>query len=133
MTYAALAGTLAEYASGRAAESIPVLKMLTRSPESIEIRAQRLADRLGPSGVYDCEIVDGRSTIGGGTTPGLTLPTRLLALIHRRLSADALEAALRGLDVPVIARIERDRVVLDLRTAFDDEDEALIAGLRTVS
>jgi L-seryl-tRNA(Ser) seleniumtransferase len=132
MTYAALTGTLTEYATGRAVESIPVLRMLTRTPESIEARARAVADRLQSSALYECEIVDGRSTVGGGTTPGLTLPTRLLALTHPGLSADALETALRAAELPVIARIERDRVVLDLRTVFEDEDETLIAGLRSV-
>ena len=133
MTYAALTGTLTEYAAGRAVESIPVLRMMARSPESIEARARVLLERLAASGRYDCEIVDGRSTIGGGSTPGLTLPTRLLALTHRRLSPDALEAALRGLDLPVIARIEHDRVVLDVRTVFEDEDEALALGLLSIA
>ncbi len=85
------------------------------------------------SGLYDCDIVDGRSTIGGGTTPGLTLPTRLLAVTRRGCSAAALEAALRRLDPPVIARIERDRLVLDLRTVFEDEDATLVNGLKAVT
>jgi L-seryl-tRNA(Ser) seleniumtransferase len=107
--------------------------MLTRTPDSIEARARAVAAALGPSGTYECDIVDGRSTIGGGATPGLTLPTRLLALARRGYSAAALERALRQLDPPVIARIERDRLVLDLRTVFDDEDEPLIQGLRSLA
>jgi len=133
MTYAALTGTLAEYAAGRARDTVPVLRMLTRTPESIEARAAAVAAALASSGLYDCEIIDGRSAIGGGTTPGLTLPTRLLALSRRGLSAAALEAALRRLDPPIIARIERDRLVLDLRTVFEDEDAALVHALRTIA
>jgi L-seryl-tRNA(Ser) seleniumtransferase len=133
MTYAALTGTLAEYAAGRARDTVPVLRMLTRTPESIEARAAAVAAALESSGLYDCEILDGRSAVGGGTTPGLTLPTRLLALSRRGLSATALEAALRRLDPPIIARIERDRLVLDLRTVFEDEDAALVHGLRTIA
>jgi L-seryl-tRNA(Ser) seleniumtransferase len=133
MTYAALAGTLAEYAAGRASETVPVLRMLTRTPDAIETRARTVAAALEASGLYECDIIDGRSTIGGGTTPGLTLPTRLLAVARRGHSAAALEAALRRLDPPVIARIERDRLVLDLRTVFEDEDAALVNGLKTVT
>ena len=92
-----------------------------------------MAAALASSGLYDCDIVDGRSAIGGGTTPGLTLPTRLLALGRRDYSASALEAALRRLDPPVIARIEKDRLVLDLRTVFEDEEGDLVHGLRTVA
>jgi len=112
---------------------VPVLRMLTRTPESIETRAGRLAERLESCGRYRCEVVDGRSTVGGGTTPGFTLPTKLLALIHHRRPADGLEAALRALEMPVIARIERDRVVLDLRTVFEDEDEAIAEGLLSIA
>jgi L-seryl-tRNA(Ser) seleniumtransferase len=133
MTHAALTGTLAEYAAGRARETIPVLRMLTRTPESIEARARAVAAALGSTGLYECEVVDGRSTIGGGTTPGLTLPTRLLALARRDYSATALEAALRRTEPPIIARIERDRLVLDLRTVFEDEDAPLAQALRTVA
>lgn len=133
MTYAALAGTLADYATGHARESVPILRMLTLTPAAVESRARNVAAALASSALYDCEIIDGRSTLGGGTTPGLTLPTKLLALAHRSLSADALGAALRNLDLPIIARIENDRVLIDLRTVFDDEDDALVRGLRTVS
>ena len=133
MTYAALTGTLAEYAAGRARETVPVLRMMTQTPESIESRARAVAAALESSGLYDCEIADGRSTIGGGTTPGLTLPTRLLTLSRRDYSAASLEAALRRLDPPIIARIERDRLVLDLRTVFEDEDEILVHALRALA
>jgi L-seryl-tRNA(Ser) seleniumtransferase len=133
LTYAALAGTLTEYATGRARETVPVLRMLTLTPDAIEARARAVAAALVSSGTCECEVVDGRSTIGGGTTPGLTLPTRLLALACRGYSASALETALRQLELPVIARIERDRLVLDLRTVFDDEDARLIQGLRSLT
>jgi L-seryl-tRNA(Ser) seleniumtransferase len=132
LTYAALTGTLVEYASGRAKETVPILRMLTRTPTDIEARALRLSERLAATGLYDTAIVDGGSTIGGGTTPGTTLPTRLLALERRGLSADALESALRHSDPPVIARIDDGRVVLDLRTVFEDEDETLARVLRQV-
>ncbi len=132
LTYAALSATLTEYASGRARESIPVVVMLTRTPAEIENRARRIAASLQASGNYDAEMIDGRSTVGGGTTPGLTLPTRLLALTHRSISPDSLESAMRQLDPAVIARIDHERVVLDLRTVFEDEDESLIGGLLTI-
>jgi L-seryl-tRNA(Ser) seleniumtransferase len=132
LTYAALGATLTEYAAGRAREGVPVVVMLTRTPEEIEARARRVADALRASGNYDTEIVDGRSTVGGGTTPGLTLPTRLLAITHRLRSPDSLESALRQLDPPIIGRIDQERVVLDLRTVFEDEDETLTAGLLSI-
>ena len=132
MTYAALGATLIEYLSGRATATIPVLRMLTRTPDGIEARARRIAAELDASGQFVTTIIDGESTIGGGTTPGMTLPTRLLALEHRGLSADRLESALRLLDPPVIARIGDDRVLLDLRTVFEDEDDLVARLLLTV-
>jgi L-seryl-tRNA(Ser) seleniumtransferase len=79
------------------------------------------------------ESVDGLSTIGGGSAPGSSLPTRLLALAHADLSASQLEARLRAADPPVIGRIEQGRVVLDLRTVAPEEDGVLLAVLRQAS
>ncbi len=132
MAYAALGATLVEYASGRATSTIPVLRMLMRTPSEIEARARRVAAAVDGSGSFATAVVDGESTIGGGSTPGLTLPTRLLALEHRRLSADELAAAMRRLDTPIVGRIADGRVVLDLRTVFEDEDEIIARLLAAV-
>ena len=86
---------------------------------------RRLTARLASSGVRS-EIVDGYSTIGGGSAPGSALPTRLIALESDRAPATPqVEAALRRAAPPVIARIEDGRVVLDLRTIPPGEDELL--------
>jgi L-seryl-tRNA(Ser) seleniumtransferase len=72
------------------------------------------------------------SAVCGGSAPGVDLPTWLIAIERDGLSPDALEARLRGLTPPVIARIEHDRVLLDLRTVFSTEDQqllGLVAGL----
>ena len=69
------------------------------------------------------------SAVGGGSAPGVTLPTVLLSLARDTESPDALEQWLRSLDPPVIARIEHDRVVLDLRTVLPDQDTVLISLL----
>ena len=66
--------------------------------------------------------MDGRSAVGGGTTPGLELASRVVALRHRRQGADWLDASLRHAAVPVVGRIDRDRLILDLRTVLPDED-----------
>ena len=70
---------------------------------------------------------DGISTIGGGSAPGSQLPTREVTIASSNGSADALEAALRTSDPPVIARIEDGRVVIDLRTVRTEDDETLAA------
>jgi len=128
MTYAALEATLQEYLAGRAAETIPVARMIALTPAEIEPRALALAGRLAAAGLR-AEVIAGFSTIGGGSAPGSALPTRLVAIGLAGESADALEAKLRRLDPPVIARIEDDRLVLDLRTVAPEEDEALGVAL----
>jgi L-seryl-tRNA(Ser) seleniumtransferase len=124
LTLAALEGTLLEYLAGRAEETIPVLRMIHTDAAAIEDRAQRVAERLSVSG-WRVSLVSGSSAIGGGSAPGVELPTVLLALSRAGRSADELEAALRALDPPVIARIEDDHLVLDLRTVNEADDERL--------
>ena len=129
MTYAALEATLQEYAAGRAHVTIPVVRMLTMTAGAIALRAGMLAAELH-AGDLRAETIDGVSTIGGGSAPGSSLPTRLLALGHRAWSASDVEARLRASDPPVIGRIEQDRVVLDLRTVPPEQDPVLLAAVR---
>src|SRR4029077_15375145 len=101
LTYAALEATLEEYVAGRASGTVPDMRMLTMPLEAIAVRAEILAARLRDAG-YDASVVDGVSTIGGGSAPGSELPTKLVAVARPGLPADALESSLRGLDPAVI-------------------------------
>jgi L-seryl-tRNA(Ser) seleniumtransferase len=127
LTYAALEATLIEYVTGRAAATVPVARMIAQSADSIASRASALAERLRSAG-FIVDLVDGASTIGGGSAPGSELPTSLLAVTRSGMSADALHDAMRRLPVPVVARIENERVVVDLRTVLEEQD-ATLAGL----
>jgi L-seryl-tRNA(Ser) seleniumtransferase len=131
MTYAALEATVIEYASGRAAATVPVMRMIATPLETIRRRAEALASRLRGSGLT-AEVVDGYSTIGGGSAPGSKLPTALVAISRTGEPADALEVRLRHLDPPVIGRIEDDRLVLDLRTVLEEQDVLLTNLLRSM-
>jgi len=128
ITFAILEATLAEYAAGRAAKTIPVQRMLHASPDEIESRAQALAQALAGNG-WRVAMLTGASAVGGGSAPGLELPTVLLAIDRDGETPDHLERWLRSLDPPVIARIEHDRVVLDLRTVMPAQDATLAALL----
>ena len=128
LTYAALEATLLEYLAGRAADTVPVVRMLSMRVEEIEARARALAGALRAGG-WQAEIVDGASAVGGGSAPGVELPTKLVALMRPGEGADVTEARLRRLDPPVIARIQDDRVVLDLRTVPPEQDALLSALL----
>jgi L-seryl-tRNA(Ser) seleniumtransferase len=132
MTYAALEATLVEYAAGRAARTIPVQRMLTASVDEIRPRAEAVAAALNAIDGWRADIVAGASAVGGGSAPGVALPTALVAIARRGLAVDALADRLRRAAPPVVARIERDRVVLDLRTVPDEADAALVASCRSV-
>lgn len=132
LTLAALEGTLIEYRADRAETAVPVLRMLAVTAEDIEERARRIAERL-PQDRWLVTLMSGASAVGGGSAPGVGLPTVLIALAHREWSPDTLEERLRALTPPIIGRIEADTVVLDLRTVLEEQDEglgdALVGGL----
>lgn len=128
MTYAALEVTLQGHLSGNVDE-VPVARMIAATAADIGARAERLAASLA-STTFDGKVIDGFSTIGGGSAPGSALPTRLLQLRHQQVSAHALEAQLRTLDPPIIGRIQDDTVVLDLRTVLPADDESVAQQLQ---
>lgn len=132
LTLAALEGTLLEYRAGRHAASVPVVRMLALSAEQIASRAAALVEALAHT-AWRLSLVDGASTIGGGSAPGTELPTRLIAVAHDTWSPDQIEARLRAADPPIVARIERDRVLLDLRTVLPDQDAPLAGILRALA
>jgi len=127
ITFALLEATLLEYSAGRAAVTIPVQRMLHMSADDIEARAQVLAQSFASHG-WRVALMSGSSAVGGGSAPGLQLPTVLLSIARDGESPGATERYLRSMDPPVIARIEHDRVVLDLRTVLPYQD-AILARL----
>lgn len=135
LTIAALEATLQAYQRGTLDE-IPALRMIRMPTAEIDRRAAHFAGHLRASLPSDVtiEVRPGFSVIGGGSTPDQQLPTHLISLASSRHSAAALEERLRRTrplvrTVPTIVRIEDDRVVLDLRTVFPDEESALAEAL----
>jgi L-seryl-tRNA(Ser) seleniumtransferase len=129
LTYAALEATLTEDAAGRADISVPIRHMLAMSVDEIRARATALVGAMNALEGWQATVIAGTSAVGGGSAPGVELPTCLVSLERRGLTADRLEARLRAAAPPVIARIESDRVVLDLRTVLPCDDEQLRALL----
>ncbi len=125
LTYAALEATLLEHARGRAQDTIPVVRMLHADVDEIGTRASALASRLADHDLLRAEVVDGMSTVGGGSAPGSALPTRLVRLTPTTGSSTELEQRLRSLSPPVVARVEQDAVLLDLRTVLPEQNEQL--------
>jgi L-seryl-tRNA(Ser) seleniumtransferase len=125
LTVAALSATLALYFDPAAArQAVPALRMLTLPGDVIDARARAAADALGARGI-PAETVPATSQVGGGALPEAGLPSTALALRYPR-GAATLERALRTGAPPVIARIQDERVLLDLRTVPDALDAALV-------
>ena len=127
-TLAALEATLALYRDPDAARrEIPVLRMLTEDVQDIRRRGEAFLKLLGPG--RRAELVTGHSEVGGGSFPGAELDTWLVQL-DSRVAPDVLTVRLREHDPPVIARIERDRVVLDVRTLGAHELDTAARAVR---
>jgi len=132
LTIAALQTTLKSYRRG-AIDEIPALKMIRTSAEEIARRSAGFIEQLRNllPGDVAFEVRPGSSVIGGGSTPDQQLPTHLISVTSNRHSAAAIEKKLRQgeNEIPVVARIEEDRLVLDLRTVLRDEQSALASAL----
>lgn len=135
LALAALEATLDSYRRGEAVREVPALRMLAATREEIESRARvfvrRLRKRL-TEGSMAVEIVEGASAVGGGSAPTTHPPTALVAITHVTLSASALDERLRRGSPPVVARILDERVVIDLRTVADEEEQELTDALASL-
>ena len=109
-------------------DRIPALGMIRMSAEQIRERAERMIAKIS---ALDARIEPGESVIGGGSTPEQSIPTCLIAIEHP--DVNAAERKLCRNDPPVIARIEDNRLMLDLRTVFADEEEELARALQALS
>ena len=126
MTLAALDATLRAYRRDRATAEIPVWRMIAQPPEDVQQRAVRCQRQLAAADIK-AAVIPGRSTIGGGSLPGETLPTFLLALDIPQ--PDSAAAALRQADMPIICRIQKNLLLFDLRTVLPEQEQSLLATL----
>lgn len=137
MTLAALEGTLKLYLDkDRALKEIPVLKMLTEDNKDIRKRAEKLYNRLISSlpDSFFISMEDDYSEVGGGSMPMHRMPTTVISLYSDRFTVNQLEKKLRSNEIPIITRINKDKVLIDIRTIWEDEfnviEEALIRALK---
>ncbi|MDZ7779422.1 MAG: L-seryl-tRNA(Sec) selenium transferase [Gemmatimonadota bacterium] len=131
-TLAALEATLRQYRDpDRALRTLPTLVMLAADPDDLRERAGEIARRLEGEGVA-CDVREVRGAVGGGTYPGVELPS--WAVVPRvRGSAQVVSERLRVGGEPVVGRIVDDRLVLDLRTVLPSQDETLVRRIRAVA
>ena len=132
LTYATLDATLELWTRAPARADIPVYRMLMLGRDAIHARATALAATLQDASDIRADVIDGASAIGGGAAPGAELPTSLVAIASATRSASALAAALRVGTPPVVARIEQDRVLIDLRTVDAQDDDELAHAIRAI-
>ncbi len=123
MIYQALERTLRNLLLERWHE-IPALAMIRQTPEEVRARAEAVLSRIPQ---LRAQVMPGNSVIGGGATPEQSLPTWLIAL--EQIGPNEAESRLRVNDPPVIARIENEKLVLDLRTVFRAEEDELVKAL----
>ena len=134
LTLAALEATLRLYITGRAWQEIPTLRRIVRSPEDVRTACEQLQTMiftLRP--VFDWETVPTLAEVGGGSLPGLTLPSFAVAIKHPTFGATELARRLRKLPVAVYGRIEKDRLLLDMRAVDESEEMEIFAALQSVS
>ncbi len=128
LTLAALEATLRAYADGTAENTLPTLAMLAAPPDTLRERAEILCARLAEKGVC-AEAVSEEDAVGGGSVPTQTLPGYAAAVTPRACRVDELAARLRQREVPVVARIAHERLLLCVRTLRADELDALAAAV----
>ena len=120
---AGVSATLLHYLKDEAEREIPVLRMMSLTQKQIKGRVDAWIRELGSG-----EVVEGQSTVGGGSLPGESFPTYLLSL--RVESPDKFLKKLRQQNPPIVARTSNDRVLLDPRTVLPEEEGALLVGLK---
>jgi L-seryl-tRNA(Ser) seleniumtransferase len=125
---AGLSATLIHYLKGEALSKVPVWQMISLPLAEIDRRAKTWAEALGNT----AKVIDGESLIGGGSLPGATLPTRLVAIGDARKPALAQKIArrLRSQEPPIVGRISENYLLLDPRTVSPRDDEIVIKGLK---
>jgi L-seryl-tRNA(Ser) seleniumtransferase len=131
MFYAALEATLLAYLR-EDYDAIPTLRMMRATEEELQKRADNIARKLRISSQqFEVAVIESRSVLGGGSAPGATLPSRALSV--KAVSPDRDLEQLRQWQTPIIARVEDERVLLDLRTVAPEQDEEIVAALESMA
>ncbi len=133
LTYAALEATLMAYIR-QDHDALPALRMMRLTQDQVGHRAEKMSAELSARAPnLWIALVQGASVLGGGSAPGAALPTILMAVSCRGLSADELAARLRANQPAVIARVEEGRVLFDLRTVCPEQDAVVADALARIS
>ena len=126
----ALSSTLLHYIKDEAIDKIPVWKMISADIESLKARVIDWQNKI----TIESNIIEGQSTIGGGSLPGQILPTYLLSISGLKIDCGVNEFFNKLLNnkFPIVARIEKNNIIFDPRTVLGDEESKLIDGINSV-
>lgn len=128
-----LESVLAQYISEDTQETVPTIKMLSTSSESLKARVERFVQLSAKSFKHlEVSLTACNSTTGGGTLPGLKIPSFGIQ-IKSEYPPNKLAALLRQSTIPVITIVQNDEVIVDFRTIFDDEEELLLEALKAIT
>jgi L-seryl-tRNA(Ser) seleniumtransferase len=136
LTLLALEETLKLYRDEETAvREIPTLRMLCQTYQDMSRKVRRLVRMVGKleTRCFSVELIDGSSRIGGGASPLQELPSRLLSLVPKELSVNDIEKWLRSYEPPIISRVEKDRVLLDVRTIQDGELKTVAQAVKELA
>ena len=136
LTLIALQETLSMYRDEeKAIRQIPTLRMICQSYPSVCRKAEKLRGLIGKidTSNFVISLSDGFSQVGGGALPLEEIKSRLLCLSPRRLSASHIVEFLRSYDPPVVVRLEKNNVLLDLRTIQEKEVKIVAAAIQKMS
>ncbi len=132
-TLAALESTLRHYLDEDTICQIPTMNMLMMSIEEIDARAKRLLsevqEKISKDSKLEFEIIDDYSKVGGGSMPLEQIPTKGVTISSQDISMTKFEEDLRGFETPIITRLYKDKIFIDLRTVRDSEVEEIVAGI----
>lgn len=132
MTLAALEGTLLDYSKGEEAiQTIPVVRDLLVTEKELQLRTNQFINRLTKqSRSYTVTTKEATSQVGGGTMPDVELPTVIVQIKSESISAETLANRLRTENTPpIVTRIQKDELLLDLRTVTAEEENMIIDAL----
>jgi len=130
---AALEATLDSYARNATTSEVPTHRMIAMKLDELKSRAANFMQTVQANASnFSLELIEGESAIGGGAAPTSRLATSLIAITHSELTANQIEERLRRSGPPVVARIEDDRVLLDLRTVEIADEPHLAAAITSL-
>ncbi len=130
LTLAALSATLDSYLRSAAETEIPTINMLAATAGSLLERAHALKGEIGKTQHLEVEVRTDKAPVGGGSLPGVELPTAVLSLAHTKFSADELARRLRLGSIRLFCRIQHDKVIADLRSVLPVDDSKLALAIR---